>query len=275
MRKKTDLQIFKSVINGVKADNALTPQKITDLRLSQGLKAGTQILLANGTCKNIEDIKYGDMLKSWNWVTKKPISVKAYGAIALGYADTWTRHIFQNGLFIDVNTDAYVYSRAKGIPQLISTWEPHFYAHTLTNERIHTTWTAPYNDIIFTSSYLVLCETGLYFANGLLCAHMPQDLYKYYVLDKIPEATEQEIQYFTSVAQMWKNNEMQRIGNPLYLLEIAAANTVGLPDDECRVAKQEIQQTKKLHGDSKKSVHGIFKEIHEFQIAYIKAQQKS
>ena len=75
------------IINGVKADDALTPNKIPNFHLDQGLKAGTQILLADGTSKNIEEIKYGDIIQSWNLIDKVFMPVKAYGAIALGYTD--------------------------------------------------------------------------------------------------------------------------------------------------------------------------------------------
>ena len=306
MNAKTDSAIFKTVYDGIKADNALIPSKIANFQLRQGLKEGTQILLANGMSKNIEDIKYGDIIQSWNFVDKTFISVKSYGVIAIDYTDQWKRYILTNGQFLDVNTDTYIYSSSKGYPILLSTWEPQFKAFTITNEREKIKHPACYGDIVFSRSYILLSENSFYFANGILCGHMPQDLYKYAMLGKLTETTEEEKIYFYSLAQYWKKNEMIYIGNPNYLLANSNTSfqyeqysdlikdydqqlTQFLSEEEqktLRLKKANIRGQRTVQGKcikltqhffsiQKKPVLQIFRELHVQQIAYIKANKES
>ena len=110
---------------------------------------------------------------------------------------------------------------------------------------------------------------------------MPQDLHKYAMLDKIPQATTEELQYFHSLAQMWKENEMCRINNPLYLLEIAPMATQwggykrNEQKGEQKVALEQIKLNKKMLGDKKKSVGMLYKEAHMLSLKYVQAQKES
>ena len=66
------------------------------------LVKGTQILLANGTCKNIENVKYTDLLKVYNHVTGEFTEVYPIWIEQNGVAQNYRKISFSDGSVLEI-----------------------------------------------------------------------------------------------------------------------------------------------------------------------------
>ena len=79
------------------------------------LAEGTKILLANGTYKNIEDIKYDDLLAVWNYDTGKITYEYPLWIEKAHTADELTRVTFDDDSYIDFVGNHAIYSTDKNL----------------------------------------------------------------------------------------------------------------------------------------------------------------
>ena len=73
------------------------------------LVEGTKVLLANGNYKNIEDIKYTDLLRVYNHVTGEMINVYPIWIEEEGIANTYRKVTFSDGSFLKVVSNHSVF----------------------------------------------------------------------------------------------------------------------------------------------------------------------
>lgn len=197
-------------------------QSIALAPFQQGLKKGTQILMSDNSLKNIEDIQYGDMIKSIDLISKEYMAVKCYGTIRTQPTDLWKRPIFRNGSYLDVNNEATIYNSTRGLPIKTSIWSTGDRGFDQNMRRIELAWIQDYEDIIYSEGYILLSENSLYFANGILCGHQPHEKLKYHSLGVTsPQLTEEDIKDFELSAKAQQANNDTRLANSLYIVEAA------------------------------------------------------
>lgn len=147
--------------------------RISAIEAALCLQEGTQILMADGTTKNIEDVQYGDMLMTWDIDNNCTIPCKSYGNVFTGYTTSWENFCFDNGSVLKISDNHRIYKADKQIPVLASKWKLGDKS-IASNGALATFYYAPKNlpAAIERRKFSVLCETGLYFANDILCGHL-------------------------------------------------------------------------------------------------------
>lgn len=147
-----------------------------DYTTSSCFAGGTRILMADGSYKNIEDVKVGDIVMSWNFVTGQleamPVALywyhgtNIYDVLNLSFSDgTVLRIIGSHGLF-DCDLNKYVYLAAEN------------YTDYIGHSFVIYDAIQGYNRITLTNAYVSAEEVGSYslrtacndnaFAEGLL-----------------------------------------------------------------------------------------------------------
>lgn len=187
------------------------------------LKAGTQILMADGSTKAIEDIQPGEQITSWDIIKNQPIIVKTYGVFKTGMEIDWSRCLFSDGRFLDLYKDHPIYNVEKEYPLLKSEWKYGEHALTIEGTTPTLSWIAPYKDVGYSKRYYLFSENSLYFANGILCGHPAGKSYEWYSGGFLnnDSITEKDVEVFTQVASIYQNQINETYANTEYLLQAA------------------------------------------------------
>lgn len=156
------------------------------------LMAGTQIAMADGTTKNIEDIQPGDEIQSYNPVTKELTPAFALKCTQTGVASMFKVYTFDDGNFLTVYSRHSVYTENYGRPANIENITRDW---TLRNIDGETTKLQTIEDYPIRSGvkrrYSLLTSNNMYFANGILIAfspHIKATRVKGYAIRTSPEA---------------------------------------------------------------------------------------
>lgn len=174
------IQVYKNrpvikafVKNDIMATLEDHESRITAIEAALCLQEGTQILMADGTTKNIEDVKYGDMIMTWDIDNNCTIPCKSYGSIFTGYSTGWQYYCFDNGSVLKIQQNHRIYKANKQIPVLSTKWRLGDQG-IASNGELATFYYAPKQlpEAIERRKYSVFSETGLYFANNILCGHL-------------------------------------------------------------------------------------------------------
>ena len=140
---------------------------------------GTQILMADGTSRNIEDVHGGDMIKAWDAANKEYIDVRCLGRHRTGYVSNFTVYAFDNGNSLTISGSHGVLTK-QGFIRGISKWKIGDRGISSTGEEIELTGI---REQIFDKKkkrYTLISENNTYFANGIVCGHSPKKTYDEY-----------------------------------------------------------------------------------------------
>lgn len=181
------------------------------------LREGTMVLMADWTEKPIEEVKPGEMIKSYDLYNDKFIDVVAYGAVQTGTANKWQRMVFDNGKYLDIYEKHNVFSPLAGGAILNNTmWKAGEYGFAVDGESYITPKYAQTIELTTPERekrYRITCETSLYFVNGILTGSAPQEMYGFTQDGTIPNADEKTIACLRTIRDMydenlngWKNN---------------------------------------------------------------------
>jgi hypothetical protein len=177
--------------------------------------------MADGTTKNIEDVVYGDMIKSWDRTNKCYIDVKTYGALPTGRARAWKRHFFSDKSFLDIYDTHPVYNIRVGYPLNTRDWKLGDAGRGLDGALIRLQSVVDYTDEEYTPKYTLMSENSLYFANGVLCGHIPNFKWRVYQAGLLPQATEEDVAAFKAGSSAYEEEKNRVISNIDYNLEVA------------------------------------------------------
>lgn len=177
---------------------------------------GTQILMADGTTKAIEDVKYGDMIKSWDIDAGEYIDVKTYGAIRTGVAHEWLVHYFSGGEILKIYITHPIFCKETGTIKSARSWKAGMTA--IGYDGVETTFAfAPeLHESEYKGRYVLLSENNLYFAGGILCGHHSSTKITYWSLGLCKKATEEDIASFRESAAIYDESNRLRT-SPEYL----------------------------------------------------------
>lgn len=140
-----------------------------------GLKENTQILMADGSTKNIQDINYNDYIKSWDFQSKHYINSKVYMVVRNEMAYLWTRILFTDGTYLDVSNEHQICEPRLGTPTPFSKMEEGAYVLTLNGKKKQIAWIQENEEVEYTNQYSLLTEASVYFADGIMCGHQPYE----------------------------------------------------------------------------------------------------
>lgn len=191
-------------------------ERINAIEAGWCLMAGTPILMADGSTKAIEDVKYGDMIKSWDIEANEYIDVKTYGSIRTGVAHEWLVHYFSGGEILKIYTTHPIFCKESGAIKSARSWKAGMTA--IGYDGVETTFAfAPeLHESEYKGRYVLLSENDLYFAGGILCGHHSSTKITYWSLGLCKKATEEDIANFRESAAIYDESNRVRT-SPEYL----------------------------------------------------------
>lgn len=211
------------VINGLDDGTLGLLERVAALEEAICLRKGTQILMADGTTKAIEQIKPNEMIASWDLENRCLIPSKVYAAVFTGRGRNWRSMIFDNGSTLDIYGSHQIYCVEEGMPYPTKRWECDM--HSLAPDGTEIAYSFGSQENVLTmipyEKYALFCDTGLYFANNVLCGHrLGEALTSYYMRSKSGfELTEDEIAELTTYALEYDSAHDAYLRNENYLKE--------------------------------------------------------
>lgn len=207
------------------------------------LRGDTKILMADGTLKDIKDVKYGDMIKSYDIDNKCLIDVKSYGAYCTGFEQFWNLAGFTNGSTLYIGSNGhYIFH-----PYEERLRKSHLYpvkgkVYTSSGDTPLLVGRGTYNAMQVEERYDLLSENGLYFANDILVGHMIDTTYRHYLKGAVP-LNEEEIADITADIELYKNYKAEGLNNPEFLIEAGKVLV------EANKRRERIEKNKKRLAD--------------------------
>ena len=233
------------------------------------LIAGTQILMADGTTKNIEDLTEGDMIKSWDVVNNEYIDVKCLARIRTGVARDWQLHVFDNNSVLTIYEAHAIYSKKRGCPKPSAQWQVGDIALSLDGADTEFCGVVKRTDDHYTDRYTLITDNNLYFANGILCGHYGHKKIAAYNNGHIKNATEEELARYRAESEIYDTFFNWRT-NPEYLVASTKIRAQFLK------AEKAIEQNKKsLAGLDYKTIKKLQGELSDEEWAETVAYCKS
>lgn len=188
------------------------------------LIAGTKITMQDFSKKNIEDIKVGDIVKSWNPTTKELCDAVVLVSQKTGEEEHFTNHIFEDGNNLITFADHGYYNPMFRYVRNIKNETKNF--HVL-NQDIKIKKCVVKTDYYISGKkvgrYNILTSNNLYFANEVLCGDSPFRKYSYYAKHDIelPDSIDNIFKADSDAYNEWNG----LLNNPEYLHESADART--------------------------------------------------
>ena len=124
--------------------------------------AGTQILMADGTKKVIENVKYGDMIKSWDVEAGEYVDVKSYGSIRTGIASKWQVHCFTGGEKLNIFETHNIFCKETGALKQSRSWSEGQTAIGYDGIESRLAFVLQLEDSAFKERYVLMSENDLY-----------------------------------------------------------------------------------------------------------------
>lgn len=187
------------------------------------LIAGTQILMADGTTKNIEDVKVGDIVKSYNPTTQELCEAVVIVAEKTGESNSFTNFIFEDGNNLIIYGDHGYYNPLYGhIRNIKDDAKKDF---SVLNQDLQVQKCIVRDKYLHQGRrigrYNIATSNNLYFANGILCGQSPFAKYNYYLRHstQLPKNIETLCELDTNAYNEWNS----LMSNSTYLKESADA----------------------------------------------------
>lgn len=152
----------------VYANGQSVDSRLTALEEQICLIEGTKIAMADGTEKNIEDVKVGDMVLSYNPSTGKQIEAMALQSVRTGVAKDFDVFIFDNGNVAEMFQEHSVYDVNLGYPHSHKEWKVGDVGLMADGEQSALARITTARHAIIKQRYVLCVSTGLYYANGIL-----------------------------------------------------------------------------------------------------------
>ena len=144
------------------------------------LIAGTQITMADGTTKAIEDVKRGEEILSYDPANNQQVSAVVFGAYKTGSESKFDSYIFNDGSNLVIyDTHGYYDTNARTIRDFKAKGT-YTAALNQEGENVRVVSIRPYyhyGDKV--NRYNLISSNNMYYANGILCGSKPVNKYSY------------------------------------------------------------------------------------------------
>ena len=232
----------------------LTADDIISLKADICFQEGTQILMADGTQKAIEEVQYGDMIMTYDMDSNELVPCKSFGCLPTGYAHSYNHYCFDNGSILKIFGGHRVYDADK--QELVYFSKMSIGDHVMTPDCVPATYCYSPSKVpaaVSTRKYTIFCETGLYFANNILCGHpLCQPLDLHVRTHGAVQLSDEDKATLQAYADARDNDYQVELSNPEYVKE-------AMPFwREQQAAKRKIQECKeKLAARDYKTIKAI------------------
>ena len=129
---------------------------------------GTKILMADNSEKNIEDVKEGDLIMSYDPNTNKLCEAVVIGNYRTGISNDFTNYYFEDGSYLTIFGGHLVYSANQGIARHIKHFEPGWTSITPECKETAFIGSESVDNVGHKRHYDLHSSNKLYFANGIL-----------------------------------------------------------------------------------------------------------
>lgn len=183
------------------------------------LLKGTQILMADGSTKAIEDIRSGDWLKSWDFENNEYINVRCLAAYSTGEHSNWKEYTFDNNSTLRIAEAHAVYSKERGFAAPSTSWAIDETGIGLGGYEAKLKKIVDKLNDKPVEHYSLIVENNLYFADGILCGHWPGKKWSAYIGNAIKyELTADQIELFkTEHEESHKDVDWKQ--DPVFLIQ--------------------------------------------------------
>jgi len=193
-------------------------------QLETCLRGDTKILMADGSEKQLKDVKYGDMVMGWDLDNHCGIAVKSYGAITTGKDSVWFYNVFNNGKILEISKKHGIYSNTKGRCSTSDKWAAGEVGIGADGNDVMLAFTDKVEESEYSATYTMVTENNTYFANGILCANNPSSKMRYYSMglhNYNEYITEEDVEFFKLTAVENDNSVKLKVSTRAYLEEAA------------------------------------------------------
>ncbi len=158
-------------VNGSSVDS-----RLTSLEEQICLIEGTKIKMADGSEKNIEDVRTGDMVLSYNPAKAEQIPAMALKSVRTGVAKDFDVLVYENGNYAEMYQEHSIYDTALGYPHSHKEWNVGDEGLMVDGPSKLIRKTTSRHAII-KERFVLVTSTGLYYANGILMGIWPSTKY--------------------------------------------------------------------------------------------------
>lgn len=143
---------------------------------------GTKITMSDSTTKPVEEVKAGDIVLSYNPVTKEKTNAVVLACYLTGRSNKFDVYSFENGKHLTAFGIHGFYANELGYVKNIQDINK---KNELVDENLETTYLIVKRSMMFhgecKARYNIITSNNLYFANGILLGHSPWQKGQYYI----------------------------------------------------------------------------------------------
>lgn len=158
-------------------DNFATQAWVTENFQAKCLLEGTKISMADGTQKNIEEIRSGDLIKSINIETGEETQAVVLHIQMRDVKNEMTQLVFEDGSVLKTNGTHDIYDATKDT-WVLSDWDLDLDDEILKEDGSRIKFIGTYDWVgaakgRYYHFYDIITSNNCYYADGILCAHNP------------------------------------------------------------------------------------------------------
>ena len=227
--------------SGIKSTLVEHEDRITNVESQLCLRYDTQILMADGSTKNIADVKYGDRVIGWDVDNNCTFEVKSYGAIKTGRAKDWKYFVFEDGKTLEIFNSHGIYSKTHGEIKDSNSWGYGDLGITDKGEEVAFCFKQDIQETHYEDRYVLVTENDTYFANGILCGMCPQTKMRYYDMNLSyfnENITEEDLAFFRITADIFEERKTNKVKHRSFFKEMGGVYA------EINRAKRKIKEYK-------------------------------
>lgn len=206
---------------------------------------GTKITMSDNTTKPVEQVKAGDVVLSYNPVTKEKTNAVVLACYLTGRSNKFDVYSFENGKHLTAYGIHGFYANELGYVKNIQDISK---TNELISEDLDTTYLIVKRQMFFHGTpkarYNLIVSNNLYFANGILLGHSPWQKGQYYInrngMNALPETLKTAFQ-----TEIDKYNAYQSfMNNPAYHSEVAESyKTLSNAINEIKIYKDKLSKS--------------------------------
>lgn len=142
------------------------------------LIAGTKIKMADGAEKNIEDVKTGDLIQSFDITTNQPVEAMALVSQYTGSAVEYDALVFDDGSSAEFYGKHSIYCNEIKRLKEVDKWEVGLHSLDQNGNPIELSIKTKTKHHTKPNHYILISSNNLYYANGILMGHLTSTKYQ-------------------------------------------------------------------------------------------------
>lgn len=194
-----------------------TMQWVEDNFVKKCLKAGTLIAMADGTEKPVEEVKPGDLVKSYDIEKGCVCDAVCLNVSQTGKAEAYTAMVFDNNTYVELFGEHDIFIDDRGTLECYQYMDVGEKAIIKDGTKSTFLFRTTVNHHVKSRHYAIVTSNNLYFANGILLGTRPDVTYEYASEIILPENIDTMLKSWTSYGKA----STETLIEPEHLAEIS------------------------------------------------------